>query len=91
MNFKIADFKVVNKVANTLSIDVNSTVFDGKVSGNISLLNVVDTSIDGIPTPMHMLYGSIYSEQFTLEVTPTDDIPSLVKKAAAQQLGVTYL
>jgi hypothetical protein len=90
MNFKIADFKVVNKVANTLSIDVNSTVFDGKVSGSISLYNIADVATDNLPVPA-FLHGNIYTEPFSLEVAPTDDVPALVKAAAAKQLGVTYL
>ena len=84
-------FKVINKVANTLSIDVNTTVFDGKVTGNLSLFNISEIPADVIPTPPMFLHGSIYTEPFSLEVLSTDNLEAVVKAAAAQQLGVTYL
>lgn len=88
MNFKIADFKVVNRVANTLAIDVSTTVFDGMVTGILSLMNLPDTSVQ-VPSPY---FGDkIYTEIISVNVQPTDNVPEIVKAAAAKQLGVTYL
>lgn len=87
MNFKIADFKVINKVANVLAINVNSKVFDGKVEGTLTLTY---ENVD-VPLAPWGINEVIYSEFISISVLSTDNLEVVVKAAAAQQLGVTFL
>jgi len=87
MNFKIADFKVINKTANVLAIDVNSKVFDGKVEGTLTL------TYENADAPLASwgINGVIYSEPISVTVGPDEIAADVVKAAAAVQLGVIYL
>jgi len=88
--FKIADYSVVNKTANTLEISGSYDLFSGVINGVFRLKNVVDGDKN---LAMHnpIMQQSIYSEEFTIESPNGAAVDETVKAQAIAQLKVKFL